>query len=200
MNEIETFPVYSPKDEYLDICKKNIKRDGLDELLNWLEISDFFIAPASTKFHGNYEGGLCEHSLNVYRQLDRLNKMYHTGLSDETIAVSALFHDICKVNFYKKVTKPVKSKDGKWSQKEVWEIDEKAPLGHGEKSCIILQWYIKLTMEELLAIRWHMGGFDCAVKGGDYSLNRAQDVSPLVTLLSVADMISSNLLEEKREN
>ena len=86
-----------------------------------------------------------------------------------------------------------------WVTKAVWEVDEKIPLGHGEKSCIILQWYIKLTMDELLAIRWHMSGFDAAVKGGDYGLSKAQDMSKLVTLLSVADIISSNLLEETRK-
>jgi len=186
------------KETYIEICKNNIHREGIDSLLNWLEQSDFYTAPASSKFHGNFEGGLCEHSLNVYTALKELCERYLPTVSQETIAVVALFHDVCKINYYKRGQRNVKDEDGKWYAKEVWEIDEKVPLGHGEKSCIILQWYIKLTPEELLAIRWHMGAFDSAVKGGDYSLNKAQEYSKLVTLLSVADIISAQLLEETK--
>lgn len=93
----------------------------------------------------------------------------------------------------------VKDENGNWVVKEIYEVDERVPLGHGEKSCIILQWYIKLSLEELLAIRWHMGGFDSATKGGDYSLSKAQDNSKLVTLISVADLIASNLFEETKK-
>lgn len=188
------------KEQFLSICKEDIKRDGLDGLLSWLENSDFFTAPASTRFHGNYEGGLCEHSINVHRELTMLNELYQLGYSKETIAITALFHDLCKVNYYKRGTRNVKDEStGQWVVKEVWEIDEKMPLGHGEKSCIILQWYIKLEPEELLAIRWHMGGFDFATKGGDYGLNKAQNASKLVTLISVADLIASNLFEETKK-
>lgn len=188
------------KEQFLSICKEDIKRDGLDGLLSWLENSDFFTAPASTRFHGNYEGGLCEHSINVHRELTMLNELYQLGYSKETIAITALFHDLCKVNYYKRGTRNVKDEStGQWVVKEVWEIDEKMPLGHGEKSCIILQWYIKLEPEELLAIRWHMGGFDFATKGGDYGLSKAQNASKLVTLISVADLIASNLFEETKK-
>lgn len=184
---------------FIDLCRTLIHRSGIDKLLEWLDKSDFYSAPASTRFHGNYEGGLCEHSLNVFHQLALLNTTYGTKIQTETIAVAALFHDICKANYYKRGTRNVKNDLGQWVTKEVWEVDEKVPLGHGEKSCMILQWYIALTFDELLAIRWHMGGFDSAVKGGDHSLNKAQDMSPLVTLLSVADLISSNLLEKAVE-
>lgn len=184
------------KETFLSICKNDIQRDGIDDLLSWVEQSDFFTAPASTRFHGNYEGGLCEHSLNVYRELSRLNEIYKQCYSKETIAITALFHDLCKVNCYKRGTRNVKDEASKqWITKEIWEIDEKMPIGHGEKSCIILQNYIKLEKEELLAIRWHMGGFDVAAKGGDYSLSKAQNISNLVTLISVADLIASNLFE-----
>lgn len=187
------------KETFLSICREDIKRDGIEDLLKWLEDSDFFAAPASTRLHGNYEGGLCEHSLNVHRELTRLNDIYQLGYSKETIAVTALFHDLCKVNYYKRGTRNVKDENGNWVVKEVYEVDERVPLGHGEKSCIILQWYIKLSLEELLAIRWHMGGFDSATKGGDYSLSKAQDNSKLVTLISVADLIASNLFEETKK-
>ncbi len=186
------------KEQFLSICRENIHRDGIDALLSWLEKSDFFVAPASTRFHGNYEGGLCEHSLNVYREAKKLNDIYSLGFSEETLAICGLFHDVCKTNLYKKGSRNVKDETtGAWEKREVWEIDEKIPLGHGEKSCLILQWYIKLNIDELLAIRWHMGGFDAAVKGGDFSISRAQDMSRLVALLSIADMVASHLIEVK---
>lgn len=123
---------------------------------------------------------------------------YAPEISDETIAIVALFHDVCKINFYKIEKRNVKE-DGRWVEKDVYVIDEKVPLGHGEKSCILLQWYIPLTVEELLAIRWHMGEFDCAVKGGDYGLNNARDMSKLIPLLHIADLIASSVLESNEK-
>ena len=188
------------KEKFIQYCGV-IKRDGIDKLLKWLEESDFYRAPASTRFHGNYEGGLLDHSLNVFEELVRLCDIYKVEASLETLTIIALFHDVCKANFYKQEKKNVKNPNtGMWEEKLIWKIDEKIPLGHGEKSCMILQWFIKLSIEELLAIRWHMGGFDSAVKGGDYGLSKAQDASKLVTLLQAADLISSNLLEEKVED
>lgn len=185
------------KEKFITICKQEIKRPGIDDLLKWLESSDFFTAPASARFHGNYEGGLCEHSIKVYEQLVKLYDEHGDGsLTRESLAIAALFHDLCKVNFYRKGSRNVKGQDGVWKTKEIWEYDEKIPLGHGEKSCIILQWYMKLTIDELLAIRWHMSAFDSAVKGGDNSLSRAQNLSPLVTLLSVADILASQIYEK----
>lgn len=171
-------------------------------MIAWLEKSDFFTAPASTRFHGNYEGGLLEHSLNVYNCLKSIAEKYSDkDISYESIAICALFHDICKANFYEKGSRNVKNPDtGRWETKEIWNINEKFPIGHGEKSCIILQWFLKeITVQELLAIRWHMGGFDSAVKGGDYSMNKAYELSPLAVMLHIADMEASNLLEETVE-
>ena len=182
------------KQRFIDICKSNIKRDGLDELLAWLEKSDFYYAPASTKYHGNYEGGLLEHSLNVYDNLMKVVdtfSIHNTTFEKETLTVISLFHDLCKVNFYKKGSRNVKGEDGKWFAKEIYEISEKVPLGHGEKSCILIQQFMKLSVEELLSIRWHMGGFDSASRGGDYSMSGAQDYTKLVTLLQVADMLAT---------
>lgn len=187
------------QEEFLNICNEKIKREGLEDLLDWLSKSDFFYAPASTKFHGNYEGGLLEHSLNVYHNLLKICEQFpvEKKFSDETLAITALFHDICKVNFYKKGSRNVKNEDGKWVAKEVYEVCEKAPLGHGEKSCIILQQFMKLSLDELLAIRWHMGGFDSASRGGDFGMSNAQSLTPLVTYLQVADMLST-LYEETK--
>ena len=184
------------KERFLKICREQIDRQGLDGLLDWLEKSYFFSAPASSKFHGNYPGGLCEHSLNVYDVAMHLRDKYIPDqISDESVAVAALFHDLCKVHCYKKGFRNVKNDAGVWEKKEVWEIDERLPLGHGEKSCIILQWFIRPTVDELLAIRWHMSGFDKSVIGGDYSVSRAQDFTPLCGLIQAADMVASNLVE-----
>lgn len=157
-----------------------------------------FTAPASTRFHGNHEGGLLEHSINVYNSLVSL--LENTGLkenySNETIAIVALLHDVCKVNYYKKGTRNVKE-NGVWVQKEVYEVDEKFPCGHGEKSVIILQNFIHLDSEEIFAIRAHMGGFDTSVKGGEYFIGKIFERSNLALLTHLADMESTYLLEEK---
>lgn len=175
-----------------------ITRDGKEDLLDWLMQSDFFIAPASTRFHGNHEGGLLEHSINVYHCLVGL--LEHAGLkeqySDETVAIVSLLHDICKVNYYKKGTRNVKE-NGVWVQKEAYEVDEKFPCGHGEKSVIILQNFIRLEPEEICAIRAHMGGFDTSVKGGEYFIGKIFERSKLALLTHLADMEATYLIEEK---
>ena len=118
------------------------------------------------------------------------------------VAVCALFHDVTKANYYKKGYRNVKDDEtGQWYRKEVYEVDEKFPIGHGEKSCIILQWFLQsLTVDELLAIRFHMGGFDPIVKGGDFSMSKAYDKCPLAPMLHLADMEATYLLETQRTN
>lgn len=188
------------KNEFLTICREKITRSGLDSLLAWMENeSDFFTAPASTRFHGNYEGGLLEHSLNVYHALTRLVKEFATqcNISEETIAIAALFHDLCKANYYAVSSRNVKDEEtGIWHKVPYYTTDDKYPLGHGEKSVIILMQHMKLTDDEIYAIRWHMSGFDCAVKGGDYGCNKAYELCPFAVMLHLADMIASHLMEE----
>lgn len=188
------------KERFLSICKNEIKREGLDKLLDWLEKSDFYEAPASTKYHGNYEGGLLEHSLNVYDCIKRIAANYEDkNVSAESLAIASLFHDVCKVNFYQKGYRNVKDESGHWVQKEIYEINEKFPIGHGEKSCIILQWFFKkLEVPELLAIRYHMGSFDAAVKGGDFGISKAYEMAPLAVMLHLADLEATYLWEEIR--
>lgn len=189
------------KSKFLDICRRDIKRDGIEDLLSWIEQSDFFIAPASSKFHGAYAGGLVEHSLNVYECLKHLVGKYpELKISDETIAICALFHDLCKANYYKVGTRNVKDEaTGQWYKKEVYEIDERFPIGHGEKSCMIIQWFLKrLTTDELLAIRYHMGGFDAIVKGGDFSMSKAYEMCPIAPMLHLADMEATYLIESRK--
>lgn len=186
------------KERFLELYHKHVTRDGADGLLKWLESSDFFTAPASTQFHGCYEGGLLQHSLNVY---DCLVKCVDAaGLTDDipadSIALAALLHDVCKVNFYKKGFRNVKNEEtGQWERKEIYQIEEKFPCGHGEKSVIILQNFLRLTTDEIYAIRAHMGGFDTAVKGGDYFIGKIFEKSKLAFLLHLADMSATYLME-----
>lgn len=192
------------KEKFIEIYKDKIKREGSQNLLEWLEKTDFFIAPSSTKFHGNYEGGLVEHSVNVYNCLKMLVNEYKKQfpdyeISDETIAISALLHDLCKTNFYVKGFRNVKNEEtGQWEKKEIYTINDKLCMGHGEGSVYMIQAFMKLNRDEALAIRWHMNGFDSAVKGGDFSMNGAKEQTPLVTLLQIADLWASSFLEETK--
>lgn len=188
------------KAKFITICREKINRDGLDSLLDWLENeSDFFVAPASTRFHGNHKYGLLEHSLNVYYALNELVKQFpHLNISEETIAIAALFHDLCKANYYVVSTKNVKDETtGVWHKEPFYKADDQYPVGHGEKSVIILMKHMQLTDNEIYAIRWHMGGFDSAVKGGDFGSSKAYEICPFAVLLHLADMIASYLMEER---
>lgn len=173
-------------------------RDGKKDLIAWLETTDFFTAPASTMFHGNIEGGLAEHSLNVYELLAEKVKRYNLDISMGTIVICGLLHDVNKTNFYKKDFKWVKD-DGKWIQKEIWVVDDKFPSGHGEKSVFLIQKFINLTDEEILAIRWHMGNFDPGISfnyPSGFPFRQSQKSHKLVTLLMTADMEAMFILEK----
>lgn len=151
------------KEEFLSIYNENIKRDGADNFLNYLLKTDFFTAPASTRFHGSHEGGLLEHSLNVYHCLKdyleryRTKQLYRMNYSEETIALCALLHDVCKVNFYKTDYRNAKNERGEWEKVPYYTIDDTLPYGHGEKSVYIISGFMRLTREEAFAIRYHMG-------------------------------------------
>jgi hypothetical protein len=122
------------------------------------------------------------------------------AISEESKAVMALFHDVCKINYYKKGFRNVKDNEsGQWFKKEIYETDDKLPLGHGEKSVIILQSFMTLARDEIYAIRWHMGAFDKAFIGGDYGLNNAFEICSPAVCLHLADMEASYLMEEKHE-
>lgn len=180
------------KDKFLELFS-NIKRQGADKLLDWILKSDFFTAPASTKYHGSYEGGLCEHSINVYKQLTKLAD--GKGYSQETLLIVALLHDLCKVDFYTTDFRNVKNSQGMWERVPYYTVDDKLPYGHGEKSVYIISGFLKLTREEAMAIRWHMGGFDASASTG--TMSTAFEMFPLAVLLHVADMLAT-YLDEKR--
>lgn len=189
------------KDEFIKIYTDSIKRSGAEKLLKYLESSDFFDAPASTRFHSAYEGGLCSHSINVYKRLlfniqNEFGEEWEKYYSNETIAIVSLLHDLCKVDYYKKDFRNVKE-DGQWVKKEIYVKQENLPYGHGEKSVYIIQSFFNLTREEALAINWHMGGFDSRVKGGDGSISEAYALFPLAVMLHVSDL-EATYLDEKR--
>ena len=171
-------------------------------MISYLETkTDFFTAPASAKYHGAKEGGLIEHSLAVYGELKRLLGVHdNIECSTESAIIVALLHDVCKVNFYQKVTKSVKNgllPNGKinWIDVDGYDIEDQFPLGHGEKSVILLQRYIWLFDDEIMAIRWHMGAWDDAARGyaGSLQLAAAMQKYPLITALHTADMIANNI-------
>lgn len=182
----------TPKEQFTSIFNEKIKRPGSDKLLQWLNASDFFTAPASTRFHGSVEGGLVQHSLCVYDYLLKEINLENCAdsYSEETVAIVGLLHDICKTNFYVKGQRNVKE-NGVWVQKDIYEIKDDFPIGHSEKSIIMLQNFIKLNNYEILAIRAHMGAFDAAYKGGDIFLSNIFKQCQLAVLLHVSDLKAS---------
>lgn len=188
------------KEEFIKIYTENIGREGADKLLDYLlsSQSDFFTAPASTRFHGSYEGGLLEHSINVYYCLrdylerQRVKDIYNLEYSDESIAIVSLLHDLCKVNCYVKGTRNVKDKAGVWQQVPTYEYSDDMPYGHGEKSVYIVSGFMRLSREEAFAIRYHMG-----FSGNEPQNNvgSAFEIYPLAFALSTADMEATYFLE-----
>lgn len=183
------------KEEFLRIYNENIKRKGADKLLDWLLNTDFFTAPASTKFHCACEGGLVMHSVSVYKVLR--SKYFTEGVdNEESFAICALLHDLCKAQFYKKSTRNVKNEQtGQWEKVPYFSIEDAFPYGHGEKSVFLIERFIKLKTEEAVAIRWHMGGFDESAKSG-FALSQAFDKYPLAVKLHLSDLESTYLHEK----
>ncbi len=184
------------KQKFIDIFSSNVTRDGKNELLDWLIGTDFFTAPASTKFHCACEGGLLMHSLNVYNVF--MDKHYEEGKDTlESVTIATLLHDLCKAQFYKKSFRNVKNETtGAWEKKEVFQIDDVFPYGHGEKSVFLIERFIRLKTSEAVAIRWHMGGFDEAVRGGSFAISQAYDKYPLAVKLHLSDLEATYLHEK----
>lgn len=188
------------REEFIAVYQENIQRRGADRLLEWLDsdASDFFTAPSSTRFHGAYEGGLVEHSLNVYECLkDYLNRprtkeLYGMDYTPETIAVTALLHDICKVGFYAVDYRNAKNEQGVWEKVPYYTVRDTLPYGHGEKSVYMIQSFMRLTRDEAFAIRYHMGFSGNEDKNG---VGRALEMFPLALAVNVADMEATYYLE-----
>ena len=169
----------------------SINRDGMNNLINFIEKTDFYTAPASTRFHGSYDGGLLEHSMKVYEiLLDKVrNSAIEINVSEESLIIIALLHDICKVNYYKVDYRNAKNEAGVWEKVPYYTVDDTIPYGHGEKSVMMLTEYMKLTVEEKYCIRWHMGFTE--PKESYNTLGQAFKKSPLALLLHEADLEST---------
>ncbi|MBR6953992.1 MAG: HD domain-containing protein [Clostridia bacterium] len=181
------------KQEFLTLCRENIHREGLEDLLTWLQKSDFFTAPASTRYHGAYEGGLCEHSLDVYRMAKKAIAGYELQLAEESVVIAALFHDLCKVNFYRKDMRNQKI-NGEWQEVPCYTVEEKFCFGgHGSKSVFLVQQFMKLKTDEGAAINCHMG----STPGGDAvrDSGNAFMAFPLAWVIHVADEAATYLLK-----
>jgi len=202
LNELNRQAVISPnsegrssfKNRYIELWQ-TVKREGIPELLAWLETTDFYTAPCSTKYHLSREGGLLEHSLNVF------DSLLAKGFDLESTTICALSHDFCKIGFYTTELRWRKDKDNKWEQYPVYVVKDQFPFGHGEKSALLVNRFIKLKPSEHMAIRWHMGGFTPGIQ--DYSLSQAMGEAfrayPLAVYLHMADMGACYLLEKEEE-
>ena len=181
------------KDEFIKIYTENISRKGSAELLDWIQKTDFFTAPASTKFHCACESGLVMHSVSVYNTM--MEKHFdEENDSHESFAICALLHDLCKAQFYKVSTRNVKNDDtGQWEKVPYYSIEDSFPYGHGEKSVFLIERFMRLRLDEAMAIRWHMGGFE---DSGGYSISQAYDRYPLAVKLHLADLESTYLREK----
>lgn len=186
----------SLKEEFIDIYNENIKRDGAQELLSWMETTDFFVAPASTKYHCACHEGLLKHSLNVYKVM--MDKHFDKETDNiESATISTLLHDICKSHFYKVSTRNVKnSVTGAWEQVPFYMVEDVFPYGHGEKSVFLIERFMRLKPAEAMAIRWHMGGFDDSARAGGNTMSLAFDKYPLAVKVHMSDLEATYLREK----
>ena len=184
------------RERFRELYLRYITREGSDKLLDWLDTTDFYTAPASTKFHCACEFGLVQHSINVFEVMRE--KHFEEGADNaESFALCGLLHDICKSQFYKVSTRNVKNAEtGEWEKKEFYMVEDSFPYGHGEKSVFLIERFLRLKPAEAMAIRWHMGGFDEAVKGGSFAISYAYDKYPLAVKLHLADLEATYLREK----
>ena len=190
------------RERFVELLKAT-GRAGVDKVLAGLEELGFFAAPASTRFHGSEPGGLLKHSLNVYDQAQVIREVevkmcpaIEPKVPVESIAITALLHDVCKAEVYKEIEKFRKDKDGKWEKYKTYGVDySDFPMGHGEKSVMrLLRWGLELTDEEMLAIRWHMGFADDSSHWS--AIGDAFEHYPLSLALFEADLEASKILEK----
>ena len=185
------------KQKFIEYYQANIHREGADRLLEWLQTTDFFTAPASTRYHCACPSGLVQHSVNVYEVMMEKHFDPETD-SAESFALCALLHDVCKAQFYKISTRNVKNeKTGQWEKVPYYTIEDAFPYGHGEKSVFLIERFVRLKPAEATAIRWHMGGFDDAARGGNFSISVAYDKYPIAVKLHRADLEATYLREKE---
>ena len=182
------------QEQFLTIYNEKIHRAGAQQLLEWLRRTDFFEAPASTRYHCACRGGLVQHSVSVYETLCQ-HFPPEGEHEEESYAICGLLHDVCKANFYKQSTRNVKNEQGRWEQRPYYAVEDQFPYGHGEKSVFLIERFLRLKTSEAMAIRWHMGGFDDAARGGSSAVSQAYQKYPLAVKLHAADFLSTYLVE-----
>ena len=181
---------------FCDYYQQHIQREGAPQLLEWLHKTDFFTAPASSKFHCACPGGLVQHSVNVF---EVLMKRYYNPETDsaESFALCGLLHDLCKAQFYKVSTRNVKNEEtGQWEKQPYYAVEDSFPYGHGEKSVFLIERFIRLKTSEAMAIRWHMGGFDDTARAGGFGISLAFERYPLAVKMHLADLEATYLVEK----
>ncbi len=197
------------KQEFIELLNST-NRDGVECVVENLEELVFFEAPASTRFHLNEECGLVMHSLNVCHTALKIretmigmNESLREVFPEDSVIIAALLHDVCKADIYKRMIKRQKNKFGVWEDVEAYGVDyDNFPLGHGEKSVIVLlRSGLKMTDDEIMAIRWHMHAWDLPFQSADIkgNFNTAKNKCPLLTLIQASDGLASNLLERNEE-
>ena len=189
---------------------RSTKREGIENLIDFIRKSDFYTAPASTRFHSCHEGGLLEHTLNVYDCLNRIMKnefwREKTDVTEANIIISSLLHDMCKSYYYitEYKNKKIYSENGTksdtngrfdWVSVPGYTVDDKIPYGHGEKSVMMIEEFIKLEPVERYAVRWHMGFTE--PKENWNTLSAAIRKYPLVLAIHTADLEATYLLEKE---
>ena len=183
------------KEDFLTLFSEQVKRPGAQNLLDWMQTTDFFTAPASTRFHGACECGLVMHSLNVYHVM--MKRYLEEGDNPESFAVCALLHDLCKANYYKAGFRNVKNDEtGQWERVPTFRVQDAFPYGHGEKSVYLIERFMRLRPAEAMAIRWHMGSFDDAARGGCFAISEAYDQYPIAVKLHLSDLEATYLVEK----
>lgn len=193
--------------ERFDALLRDTGREGIDGFLDRLGGTDFYVAPASSRYHGAFEGGLLAHSLAVFDQAEALRAV-QIELRPETedklpwgsVAICALLHDACKIGRYRRVERSRRNAQGVSERYEAYESDfSRMPYGHGEGSVLtLMRLGLELTDDEALAIRWHMGAWDLSrYKDSISSFNAAQDRTPLLPVLIAADALAVRVTEDR---
>ncbi len=197
------------KEQFIKLLQAT-KRTGIESVVNYLEQAGFFLAPASVSRHLSHEGGLLEHSLNVWKMAQML-RMQTIGmrpelekqLPEDSVTIAALLHDVCKANIYKTVQKWRKDENNRWESYDAYDTDySRFPVGHGEKSVImLLRLGLQLTNDEIIAIRWHMGAWNLPMQSYEdkQNISVAYDGCPLAAIIQAADALATHILETKKE-
>lgn len=197
------------KEQFIKLLQAT-KRTGIESVVSYLEQAGFFLAPASVSRHLSHEGGLLEHSLNVWKMAQML-RMQTIGmrpelekqLPEDSVTIAALLHDVCKANIYKTVQKWRKDENNRWESYDAYDTDySRFPVGHGEKSVImLLRLGLQLTNDEIIAIRWHMGAWNLPMQSYEdkQNISVAYDGCPLAAVIQAADALATHILETKKE-